>query len=153
MVHVIMFIARAAGSVGERLHEAVRKACSGCSCEVCQSGSELEARLHLPARFGELELFILLADTRHRLNELLQLKTLLDGRWILLILPDSEENTRGLGFQLFPRFVAHISDNFEDVEAVIKKKIELACACMGNHSIPNTQEAVHEKTRGHIDGS
>ena len=71
--------------------------------------------------YYDREIFILLADSKKRLNELTSLIDLMDDKRILLILPDDSKSTVSMAHQFFPRFFTHITDTYDDLCSVLSK--------------------------------
>lgn len=69
------------------------------------------------------KLYILFVDSKARLNKLMTFINLLDSRRLLVVGPDEKPETKLKILKLFPRFFTHIQDNYDDLCAVIKKKI------------------------------
>ena len=67
------------------------------------------------------EIFVLLADSKQRLNELMLLTDWLENKRILLILPDDSKDIVSLAHQFFPRYFTYVNDTYADLCAVITK--------------------------------
>lgn len=126
MVHVIIFIHQTAGLAGKRLLKTVQTTISGCQCQVCRNIPELTHQLLRPVGYGDQELFVLLADNQNRLNQFVDLRDFIEGKWMVLIVGDRDSATLNRAHRLLPRFLTIISDNFDDVVAVLKKKVGMA---------------------------
>ncbi len=101
------------------------KAIAGCLPEadrrIIRTITEFVAELKRNQGSYETTLFVLFADSRSRLEELISLRELLEDRRILLILPDESKFTLSRAFKLSPRFYTCISDSYDDLCEVINK--------------------------------
>ncbi|MEE4362321.1 MAG: hypothetical protein V2J08_00185 [Desulfotignum sp.] len=77
---------------------------------------------------SDQEVYVLLAESLQRLQELYDLFTLLDGRRIVLVLPDDTKETISLTHQFYPRFFTYSNTAYDDLCAVLYK--------MMNHTEP-----------------
>ena len=123
MHQLVLFIHKQSGPVGIRLQEMIRLHFSNIPQELCPGLSMLRERLMYPESNEQPVIYILLADSRNRLNQLHDLHGHLKGRRLILILPDSHMATRSIGLRLLPRFLSYANDNFYDLIAVIGKMI------------------------------
>jgi len=89
----------------------------------------LSQKLRHP-RYGRT-IAVLLADTWADLEDILAIRALLDGIRIILILPDSNEQTVKQGFTLLPRFLTYADSDFSMAEAVLKKMLSNHRASQG----------------------
>ncbi len=74
---------------------------------------------------GDVAVAVLVAASPQNLLDLLSIQNILTDTRIILILPDSRNETVSLGFKLFPRFISYAGGSFEDVSAVLSKMIRL----------------------------
>lgn len=123
MVNVIFFIHEDAGMAGKRLQKVIRNSLAKCRRQVCPTISELADRLRCPVPYGEQELYVLLADNRDRLNEMVRLKNLLEGKWMVLIIAEQSDASLANAHLLCPRFFTTVGAGFDDVIAVLNKRI------------------------------
>lgn len=108
---------------GKRLQRVIEAVLPPSQMTVITDKEVLDRRLTKP-RDG-VNIAVLLASTRQDLEGLL---TLADPYWelrIILILPDREGETISKGHSLRPRFLTFSDSNFEDVEAVLRKMLEI----------------------------
>ncbi len=84
--------------------------------------AELEEFLRRP-RYN-LAFVILVAPSREELSNLIDLGRLLRDVRIVLVLPDTDDETMMLGYKLYPRFSIDIADNTDSLEAVVEKMLE-----------------------------
>jgi len=74
---------------------------------------------------SDQEIYVLLAESPGRLKELFCLFDLLDGRRIVLVLPDDAQTTINIAHRFYPRFFTYISTTYDDLCAVLYKMINL----------------------------
>ena len=76
--------------------------------------------------FIEKDIFILLAASESRLSELISLVDLLEGKCIILIVPDESNASLSMAIQFFPRFFTPVSETYSDLCDVLNKMINQA---------------------------
>lgn len=76
--------------------------------------------LKQPGGFDQ-KVYVLLAESLRRLQELFCLIDLLDGRRIVLVLPDDAKTTVSIAHRFYPRFFTYINNNYDDLCAVLYK--------------------------------
>ncbi|MBA4395608.1 MAG: hypothetical protein C0407_18815 [Desulfobacca sp.] len=91
------------------------------SLEVFHTIETISKRIRQPQK--KPALMVILAGSREDLNDLYLLKDLFFNIPLILILPDSDQETRNLGFKLFPRYVSFHGGSFRDVQMVMKKML------------------------------
>ena len=124
MITLNLFVHEHSRNDGRRLRETLQNRFQEIPCRVATNTTALRENLNNAVRYGELHIYVVLADTRERLDELFQLYSFMDDRKIVLILPDNQRSTYAAGFRLYPRFVTLISENFEDVCEVLEKMMD-----------------------------
>ncbi|MCG6533650.1 MAG: hypothetical protein L7F78_02955, partial [Syntrophales bacterium LBB04] len=87
------------------------------SLEVFHTIETISQRLRQPQKNPAL--MVILAGSREDLNDLYFLKDLFWNIPLILILPDSDQETRNMGFKLFPRYVSFKDGSFKDVQSVM----------------------------------
>lgn len=85
--------------------------------KICRSSGELSKWLK-ESVFNQT-IAILLASSREDLQDILSLRGLLLDMKIILIVPDSDQNTFAQGHMLRPRFLTDCNSDFIDVAAVL----------------------------------
>ncbi len=123
-IRILLYIHRDSGTVGQSVRSGVEQRFQRIERVVCPDLQALQTCLRRPRRYGNLDIYVLLADTRVRLEELHLLQPYLDDRKLLLILPDDERSTYLSGFRLYPRFVTLKSDFEIYLYDVLEKMIE-----------------------------
>ncbi len=66
---------------------------------------------------------VIYATNRRELSKILAIQNLLFDIHIILILPDTKNETITNGHKLHPRFLSYVDSDFKDVTAVLKKMI------------------------------
>jgi hypothetical protein len=74
----------------------------------------------------ESRIVILVASNRGDLDDFLQVRDLLEGIRLILILPDREKETLTKGLELRPRFFTHADGDLSWVVAVVQKMARVA---------------------------
>ncbi len=124
MIQLILYIHHQADEAGQRLQRGVEQRFQAFPRLICPDLETLKQHLKRPVRYGDLNIFILLGDTRDRLEQLHQLNDYYDDKKLLLILPDNEQATYASGFRLYPRFVTLKADFEIYLYDVLEKMIE-----------------------------
>ncbi len=66
-------------------------------------------------------IILALAETRQDLSGILALSEILEGRQVILILPDADPDTLSLALSCYPRYVSDIRSDMADVCEVMEK--------------------------------
>ena len=119
-MNLILFVHQAASHKGGIFKQRMEQNFKGLEIETFQTFNEFKARLKRVYIYDK-EIFVLLADSKHRLKELTSLMDLLEGKRILLILPDDSETTTSTAHHFFPRYFTYVNDTYDDLCAVILK--------------------------------
>lgn len=123
MIKLVILIHYGAGKTGKRLEKNLREHFSDIELELIDSTGSFYRKLCKPNRGWEQELYIVLADTRERLEKLMGLKKLLDGKRLVLILPGNDKKLLSMGHRLQPRYVSTEKDDFGELTKVLEKMI------------------------------
>jgi hypothetical protein len=123
MMRLIVFIHQDASSKGEIFKKVIDKNFKGLKVLSLHTFNALKARLKKGSGFIEEEILILFAESRNRLYELASLIDLLEGKRIILILPDESKATLSETSRFFPRFFTPISETYDDLCDVLNKMI------------------------------
>lgn len=129
MIKLVLLIHYKAGVTGKRLGNTVREQFSNVELEYYDSIGSFHKRLCQPDRHKENEIYVILADNQERLEKIVGLKKLLDGRRLVLILPGNEKKLLSLGHRLQPRYVSTETEGFEELISVLKKMADAMRAC------------------------
>lgn len=124
---LILFIHQEAAHQGEALHTKMTQNFGVNSIQAVHTINALTHILKQPVGCDQ-KVYVLLADSLQRLQELYSLFTLLDGRRIVLVIPDDTKETISLAHQFYPRFFTYSNTAYDDLCAVLYK--------MMNHTEP-----------------
>lgn len=124
MIHLILFIHKQSGANGRLLEKIINKTFAEIYKEKLQTILELETCLKRPLPLDVRNIYILLADSQKRLQQLIDVFDESDDNKTLLILPDENRETITNGHKLMPRFATGPHDGFMDLCAVLTKMIE-----------------------------
>jgi len=108
---------------GKRLQDVIDGVAPEIDTEIYRTVENLSSRLR--RRLGDLAVVVLYAASRKELQEILQIRDLLDDVPVLLILPDREAETFSEGLNLFPRFISFEDTDFTDVSAVLGRMLKV----------------------------
>ncbi len=87
--------------------------------EVFKTVSELSQRLRQPVQ--NLAAVVLLARNSDEFSDFLEMRDLLSGLRLILVLPNQEEDIRSEELALFPSYVSYIDQDVSEVAAVLNK--------------------------------
>ncbi len=68
-------------------------------------------------------IILIISKTQKDLSNILLLKELLNDQHLIMILPDTTEETMSQAYKLYPRYISHIQKEFKDVKNVLGKMI------------------------------
>jgi hypothetical protein len=107
--------------LGKRLKNSIHEK----NYEICElifnNFEELKKKIEKHPSFFEEEIYILLVESKKRLMELTDLESRINGKQIVLIIPDESEYMMRAAVKLYPRFITRIGGNFDDLFRVLKK--------------------------------
>ena len=118
----VVFYARDMFGAGEWLKKVAEVVGPKERIEVHQSIQSLIQRLREPRE--NYNIVVLLAVRKEDLMEMISIKHLLSDIRLVLIVPDSEEETIAQGHQLYPRFMGFRDSDFERMGDVLKKMLD-----------------------------
>jgi len=119
----ILLYRRAADPLGKRLERKIEAALLPGSWRPC--GALPEFLLELRDADKRNTVVVLLAENQEELARLLVFRDVLAEYRCILILPDASPETISKGHSLYPRFLADIENNLDDVVAVLAKMADL----------------------------
>ena len=119
----VLFYSSQKNGDGRKVQSIVEALVPEDSREIHRSLESLSGGFRL--RGGSVAVAVLVAASTQNLLDLLSIQNFLTDTRIILILPDSRDETVSLGFKLFPRYISYAGGSFEDVNAVLSKMIEL----------------------------
>ena len=119
-MNLILFIHQDASTKGEPLKEIINQHFKKTPIQSFNTVKAFKARLKQVPLYDK-EIYVLLADSKNRLKQLTSLIGLLEGKRIILILPDDSKAILSMALQFFPRFFTYINDTYDDLCAVLNK--------------------------------
>jgi hypothetical protein len=123
IMSLILFIHQDAFKKGDVLKIVIDRTFYEIKRQTIRTFNALKARLKKSSSFTEKDIFILLADSRSRLTELISLVDLFEGKCVILILSDESTATLSMATQFFPRFFTPVSETYGDLCDVLNKMI------------------------------
>ena len=121
--YLIVYADTQSESEGQRLLQALLGVSGNYESELSTDFDSLKRRLKQVHHYRDLHVYVLLADSRDRLERLHSLGNLLEDRKIVLILPDDTRSTYAKGFQMYPRFVTLMPGGYEELCAVMTEML------------------------------
>jgi len=121
-MNFILFIHQDAPKEGKTLKKIIDQNCKGGEIQTLQTFNSFKARLKQIYNYNT-DVFILLADSKSRLDKLTSLIDLLESKRVVLIIPDDSKATVSMALQFFPRYFTIISDTYNDLCGVLNKMI------------------------------
>jgi hypothetical protein len=121
-MNLILFIHQDASQQGEGLREQMTRFFGENTILMVHTFNALKHILKQPGSC-EQEVYVLLAESPRRLQELFRLMDLLDGRRIVLVLPDDAQTTVSMAHRFYPRFFTYVTTAYDDLCAVLQKMI------------------------------
>lgn len=119
-MNLILFVHQDASHKGTIFKQRMEQNLKGLGIETFQTFNGFNARLKQVYNYDK-EIYVLLADSKDRLKQLTSLLDLLEGKRILLILPDDSDLTTAAAHHFFPRYFTYVNDTYDDLCAVILK--------------------------------
>ncbi len=122
-MNLILFIHQNASKAGDSLKKTIDQNFPETKLQMYNSHKTLKNQLKKYSTFSEKDIFILMADSPDRLDQLSSMIDLMEDNRILLILPDESKETLSKASQFFPRFFTPVSDTYDDLCSVLNKII------------------------------
>jgi hypothetical protein len=104
---------------GKLLRNTIKKNCYEANFHAIHNFNAFKSKLKKNFRTNNNEVLILFAESLNRLKQLISLVDLMEGKRIVLILPDESELTLAVAAQFFPRFFMSVSDDYDNLCQVI----------------------------------
>ncbi|MCP3872630.1 MAG: hypothetical protein GY699_05660 [Desulfobacteraceae bacterium] len=123
-MNLVLFIHEDSSENGIQLKNHIQQEINGIDLQIFQTFNSLKSRLKCFSHYRDRDIFILLAESKKRWNELVSLIDLLEDKRIILILPDDSKITISGAHKLFPRFFTFVNDTYDDLGEVLKKMIK-----------------------------
>lgn len=118
-VAFILYVHEDASDRGRQLNQMISMRCQKTETAVFQTLETFRKRLRKGISGDDI--VVLFADTRQRLEELVPLRTRLEGTRIVIVLPDDEHDTLSLAVQFYPRFFTSIDTDYSILCEVLDK--------------------------------
>jgi len=122
-MNLILYVHQDASEKGDHFKRIIEQNFKKTETTTFRTFNAFKARLNQPHIYDK-EIFILFADSKNRLTELLKLMDLMDDKRIIVILPDQSKATLSLALKFFPRFFTPISDIYTDLCQVLTKMMD-----------------------------
>jgi len=119
-MNLIFFIHQDSSTKGETLKRVIDQNFREVGIQTFKDFNSFKERLKQISNY-DTEIFILLTDSKSRLNKLSSLIDLMENKRIILILPDDLKDTVSIALQFFPRYFTYVNDTYTDLCAVITK--------------------------------
>ena len=120
IMNLILFAHKDASKKGVIFKSIIEQQFKENKIQIFQTFNAFKSRLKQVSIYDK-EIFILLADSKKRLNELTSLINLLESKRIILILSDDSKATIHIAHQFLSRYFTYINDTYDDLCAVLKK--------------------------------
>ena len=114
---------------GKELEGIIAAQVPGSAIERFRDAKTFSARLRKP--HYDVDVIVLLLPTRQDLEALVNLRELLSGILVIVIMPDQEHDTIAGAHRLYPHFLTFIDRGFMDVAAVLQKMLERSSLVSG----------------------
>ena len=119
-MRLIVFIHQDSSTNGQILKQTIDQSFKMVEIQSVQTFNSLKAKLKKTHNYDK-EIFVLLADSKSRLKEMMPLIDLMEDKRIVLILPDDSKEVTSMAHQFFPRYFTCINRVYADLCAVITK--------------------------------
>ena len=119
----LLFYSTSAKGQGKKLHRVIEVLVLKREIEIFRTIESLTRRLHRPGLGHNMTIAVFLAASKEELSELVSIRNLLADFRIILVLPDTRDDTISKGHTLSPRFLTYQDGDFLDVAAVLGKML------------------------------
>ena len=120
-MNLVFYIHQGSSKKGATLKNIIKKRFNGISSNTIETFNRLKSKLKQTPDSVDQEIYILLAESKNRLDELTSLIDLLENKRLVLIIPDESKETVSKVSQFFPRFFTPISNTYDDLCSVLNK--------------------------------
>lgn len=117
----VLFYASRNDEDKNRLEAAIYNAIPGRTIELFTHLDALRERFHFIVEPDSIA--VLVTADREELRKMQMFRELLMEIYVILVIPDWQENTVKLAYLLLPRFLSQKTDSFTDLTKVLKKMI------------------------------
>ncbi len=122
-MNLILFIHEESLKKGSALKKIIDQNFYGTELTTVHTFISLKTKLKKSFSPSENEILILFAESRNRLDELTDLIDLMEGKRIILILPDESRATLSIASRFSPRFLTYRNDTYDDLCDVLNNMI------------------------------
>ncbi|GEM_PF-1837876 len=130
-MNIVLFIHHDSSGKGAALKATIENNFQSLHLKTVHSSDTLKSELKKSHVFLEKKIFIILADSETRLDKLSSMIDLMEGRQIVLIIPEESKKIISKASRFFPRFFTPVSDAYDDLCSVLIK--------MTTHNNSNTK--------------
>lgn len=123
MTRVVFYAKHKTGS-GKRLRGVINVLVPQDRVEVCRSVEGLCRKLSFPRTNNHRTLAVLVSETQQDLQELLEVRELLEDASVIMVLPDEKQETLAMAHRMRPRFITYTGGTFADVAGVAAKLLQ-----------------------------
>jgi hypothetical protein len=121
-MNLILFIHKGASETGVTFKNAIDKNVKGMKSEIIQTFDKLQLKLK-QSFFNEHEIFLLLADSKKRIDKLSFFNDLLENKCIIIVTPDESKEIISKASRFYPRFLTPVSENYDDLCSVLNRML------------------------------
>ena len=122
-MNLVFYIHHDSSEKGITLKDIIENSLNGVAFNTVETFNTLKSRLKQTPCPVDKDIFVLLAESKNRLDELVSLIDLLDNKQIILIIPDEAKETISKASRFFPRFFTKVSNTYDDLFSVLNKMI------------------------------
>ena len=120
-MNLILFIHKDSLEAGVILKNTIETNFCDNKLHITDTFNSLKSKLKASFGNGTRDILILLGESQERLTQLIPLADLMEGKQIVLILPDESKKSLSKASQFFPRFFTPIKNEYDDLCKVINK--------------------------------
>jgi hypothetical protein len=121
---IILFAHKDSLKTGAVLKKALEQNFQEIKLHVFKTFNSFKSNLKQGTGNSRNEILILLVDSIKRLDQLVSLADLMEGKRILMVLPDDSHKCVSKALRFSPRFFISVSDSYDDLCDVIDKMID-----------------------------
>ncbi|MCK5686184.1 hypothetical protein KAJ27_18775 [bacterium] len=123
-MNLILFIHKDSLETGVVLKNTIETKFCDSNLQIIDTFNSLKSRLKSSFGNGRRDILILLGESQERLAQLISLTDLMEGKQIVLIIPDESKKSLSKASRFFPRFFTPIKDEYDDLCIVIDKMVK-----------------------------
>jgi hypothetical protein len=123
-MNLVFFIHKNSSNKGAILKQIIDQHFKKVEIQIFHTFHKFELKLEQVSDYNK-EIFILLADSRKRLDRLTSLLDLFESKRLILILPDDSKDSISIAHKISPRYFTFVNNTYSDLCAVIKKMMNI----------------------------